>query len=711
MQLSLLRCALMLACVGLLVCARAGAAGSRDALLKTARAHWLLSDGGKGAAIPLVPTGAIEYGVAATGDGAVAGAHVARMTDAYFNAGTDLGVTGHEITVYLRARDPRGLWAYGLFNKRGIHTVCNFNLFSVDLGPTPGPDIGFELHSDNGFVMVSFPMSEVSPTAWHDLIGRYDGKTIELICDGRVMAKQSWRGGNLTQNTEPVVLGAETNLGAIIRPFTGEMEEAALWSRALTDAEMAQLCRKEKIMPDETYAEPYDSPIHFRPAVARMGDTIPFYWRAAGAQGEYHIFYLHAVDGTPWEHIVSTDLVHWRELPAALVRNGPADGPDGGNMFTGSVIEHEGTFHIFYTGHNPGNPKHLEVVMHATSPDLIHWTKHPEDMVVPDGVHYKADHDCDFRDPMITWVEEEGHYWMVFFGNDAKTGAGVQGVAVSKDLASWEQTDHLAGVPGQECPDLFKIGDTWYLLGGSMYRWAKTSRGPYQEAESSVLDTPAIYAAKRMFDGRRHIWTGWVWDRSPERDTGAQQWGGSQSLPREIYAGPGGQLYARPAAEVTAVFGKTVLDLTHRPELAGARPQWHFDAGRLLGESAGGSQCVLDVPDNYMIQCTLRVDPAAEFTLVMREQPRTGDGYRLVLRPGKMEAEINGPGFAWPRRIGLDATKPITIQAFVQGTIIETFINDQYAFSCRAYNFRTGKLGLNVSGGQAQVTSLTVKVP
>ena len=703
MQLSLLRFALMLVCVGLFLCAQAGAAGSRDALLKTARAHWNLADGGKGAAIPLDPTGAIEYGVPATGDGATPGAHVARMTDAYFNAGSGLAVTGHEITVYLRARDPRGVWAYGLFNKRGAPTT--FNLFSDDLGGAPGTDIGFELVSDSGFVLISFPVSDINPTAWHDFVGRYDGKTIELICDGRVMAKQTWRGGNMAQNDSSVILGAETGGPSIVRPFTGEMEEAALWSRALTDAELAQLCRKEKIMPDENYAEPYDSPIHFRPATSRMGDTIPFYWK-----GAYNVFYLHAVDGTPWEHIVSTDLVHWRELPAALVRTLPADGPDGCNQFPGSVIEREGTFHIFYTGHNPNNPKHLEVVLHATSPDLIHWTKHPEDMVAPDGIHYKADHDCDFRDPMVTWVEEEQRYWMVFFGNDAKTGGQVQGVAVSKDLASWEQIDHLEGAPGQECPDLFKIGDKWYLIGGSMYRWANNPRGPYQVADSPVLDTPAIYAAKRTFDGRRHIWTGWVWDRSPEHDTGAQQWGGSQSLPREIYAGPRGQLYARPAAEVTAVFGKTALDLAHRPDLAGARPQWQWDGAHLLGESAGGSQCTFDVPDNYMLQCSLRLDPAAQFTLVMREQPRTGDGYRLVLRPRTMEAEISGPGFAWPRRIGLDATKPITIQAFVQGTIIETFINDQYAFSCRAYNYRKGKLGLNVTGGKAQVTSLTVKV-
>jgi beta-fructofuranosidase len=55
---------------------------------------------------------------------------------------------------------------------------------------------------------------------------------------------------------------------------------------------------------------------------------------------------------------------------------------------------------------------------------------------------------------------------MVFFANDAKTGQGVQGLAVSKDLKQWEFQPSLPGAGGQECPDLFRIGDTWYLIGG-----------------------------------------------------------------------------------------------------------------------------------------------------------------------------------------------------------------------------------------------------
>ena len=88
--------------------------------------------------------------------------------------------------------------------------------------------------------MVSFPISQIEATAWHDLVGRYDGKTLELFCDSRRMAGKPWS-GVLQTNHEPLLIGAETDVGKVVRHFRGELEVAALWSRALTDDEVAVL--------------------------------------------------------------------------------------------------------------------------------------------------------------------------------------------------------------------------------------------------------------------------------------------------------------------------------------------------------------------------------------------------------------------------------------------------------------------------------------
>ncbi|MHB1000227.1 MAG: GH32 C-terminal domain-containing protein [Armatimonadota bacterium] len=74
------------------------------------------------------------------------------------------------------------------------------------------------------------------------------------------------------------------------------------------------------------------------------------------------------------------------------------------------------------------------------------------------------------------------------------------------------------------------------------------------------------------------------------------------------------------------------------------------------------------------------------------------------------EVDLAGPGFSHPRKVVIDPVKPINIRTFVQGTMIECFINDQYAFSCRGYNSRKGGISLNVEGGEVKVTDLKIKI-
>lgn len=161
----------------------------------------------------------------------------------WFDAG-DWNTPGETITVYLRAKAADGNWSTGLFAKRGSHEQTNFNLFGVDLPETDGDDIGFEVHTDQGFFQVSFPVSKIDAAAWHDLVGRYDGKTLAMYCDGIEMASLP-ASGSLTQNREPILIGAETAGGQPVRPFSGELKRASLWTRALS-AEEIQLLSSER---------------------------------------------------------------------------------------------------------------------------------------------------------------------------------------------------------------------------------------------------------------------------------------------------------------------------------------------------------------------------------------------------------------------------------------------------------------------------------
>lgn len=218
---------------------------ARRKLFDGALAWWLLDAGGHGALTPLrlVPEFyQFELNVRAAGIGARPNAKIALLAGAYFDAGKELHAPADQLTVYLRLRDPAGKWDSALMAKRGGHDRVHFNLFSVDLPGTPGSDIGFEIRTDKGFAQASFPVSKIDATAWHNLVGRYDGTTLAIFCDGRLMASQPAE-GTLVRNAEPLLIGAETDRDKVVRHFHGELEEAAIWPRALTDAETAALSR------------------------------------------------------------------------------------------------------------------------------------------------------------------------------------------------------------------------------------------------------------------------------------------------------------------------------------------------------------------------------------------------------------------------------------------------------------------------------------
>ncbi len=220
----------------------------RDLLLAEASLAWQLGERLDAHQPPLKAVGKIAAKIPAAGPGARAGSVVAKFENAHFDLERDLNqpklwnIPGEGLTVYLRARVPDGNWNAGLLTKRGNHDVMNFCLFGADLAGTPGLDLGFEVHTDKGFVMVSFPVSLVDATGWLDLIGRYDGRKIALLCNGRLMEEKPWS-GKLTENSEPILIGAASFDGVPKKDFTGEMEEAAIWPRALSEAEVSTLLR------------------------------------------------------------------------------------------------------------------------------------------------------------------------------------------------------------------------------------------------------------------------------------------------------------------------------------------------------------------------------------------------------------------------------------------------------------------------------------
>lgn len=287
-----------------------------------------------------------------------------------------------------------------------------------------------------------------------------------------------------------------------------------------------------EVLADEPYAAvPYT--LYPAPENAYVGDTMPF----VTEDGTLEIYYLYDTNQNgqgyhPFYKYSTKDLCGYKDHGKVLDFGRMSD-PDPA-LGTGSVLQDaDGLYHLFYTGHNDvGNGgKGKECIMHATSADRENWTKIPEDTFYsPDN--YSKD---DFRDPEVFWVEPEQCYWMLVGARDNSLG-GVIVRYTSTDLKTWEFCGNLFTPVKQfmlECPDLFSIGDKWYLtyswdnvtyyaVGDSMY-------GPFEEPRDNILDGNGFifYAAKcAVLNGTPYL-CGWLGRAGLSSDSGIYQWAGS----------------------------------------------------------------------------------------------------------------------------------------------------------------------------------------
>jgi len=465
-------------------------------------------------------------------------------------------------------------------------------------------------------------------------------------------------------------------------------------------------------------------PLFYRPDDGAAADVIPFYW-----DGAYHLFFLKDYrdpegrgEGCPWWHLVTRDFVTIEDRGEALPR-GAVDAQDPW-VFTGSVIERDGQFHIFYTGHNshfPAQGKPQEAIMHAVSPDLETWTKDPDcRLFAPEG--YEPH---DWRDPFVFRNDAVGEYWMLLAARRPEGPSrhrGCTALASSADLQTWEVRQPF-WAPDRyythECPDLFRIGDWWYLVYSTFsdrfathYRMARGLAGPWLAPPNDTFDGRAYYAAKTAGDGTRRYLFGWLASRDGESDDGDWQWGG-ELVVHEIVQQEDGTLTVRPPAAVLAPFTRPVL--TQRTPVLGA---WK-GVGNIYTAPAVGRHAVLvldTMPQECLVELTVRYQPGTQACgVLVRASDDLEQYYQLRLEPSRQRLVFDRwprPGdqaFMIERPLPLCAGQPITLRILVDGTNVVAYANDRLALSCRMYQHREGKLGLFATEGEATFMSVTMK--
>ncbi len=321
---------------------------------------------------------------------------------------------------------------------------------------------------------------------------------------------------------------------------------------------------------------------HLSPYVGWMNDPNGFSYY----QGRYHMFYqYHPYDShwgpMHWGHAVSTDLLHWEHLPAALAPDMPYD---NGGCFSGSAVTmSDGRQALMYTGirkeQQPDGSSQDVQTQNLAFGDGLEYEKYIDNPVLTEEDLPEGGSRFDFRDPKM-WKAEDGSWRCAVANNHIGEGGEIL-IYTSEDLIHWKLLGPLATNHNRfglmwECPDFFRLdgydvflasaqdmlpkdfeyhngNGTFYFLG----QWNERT-GEYTVESDHAADYGIDFYAPQTIltpDGRR-VMIGWMqnWDTC-NLHTPSTPWFGQMSIPRELSVHKG-ILFQKPIRELEELRGE-----------------------------------------------------------------------------------------------------------------------------------------------------------
>jgi fructan beta-fructosidase len=334
--------------------------------------------------------------------------------------------------------------------------------------------------------------------------------------------------------------------------------------------------------------ETYRPKIHFSPGQGWMSDPNGLVYYS----GEYHLFYQHLIKGglpgSHWGHAVSSDLLHWQNLPVALA-------PDSmGQIYSGScVVDINNTSGLgttqnppmlaIFTYHNPKVEKFPETQALAYSIDKGRtWAKYAGNPVIKNpGLP-------DFRDPKVMWDESSKH-WLLALA----AGSTIKFYSSSNCL-NWTFMSEFGQGRGNhvgpwECPDFFpvKVKGTGQIKWVLLVSVVNLSQGPERLAtatqyfigdfdgktfSSDQKDTLWVDHGKDCYAGNtfnnepggRRIFMAWMQSHQyagQVQNSITKTWSGAATFPRELNVVKDDNRYylqSKPIKELANLYGKEV---------------------------------------------------------------------------------------------------------------------------------------------------------
>ena len=483
---------------------------------------------------------------------------------------------------------------------------------------------------------------------------------------------------------------------------------------------------------------------HFVSPESTMNDPNGLcYWK-----GNWHLFYQAYPPEDPrqhWGHAISTDLIHWRDLPYAIYPN-----PERA-VYSGSTLVEDDRVIAMYHGTGVGN-----MVAVSVDPLLLNWEKVTGKAVIPSKSTTGFPLPYSVFDPSI-WKKDSVYY--ALSAGKTPTGPGGQSVRAdflfrSKDLAHWEYLHEfvyndrftLIGDDGA-CPYFWPIGDRYIMnffshMSGGQYllgdydkqedKFIVTSGGKYNHG---AVSPSGVHAPSATPDGKGGVII--IFNMNQGRPT--EGWNQIMTLPRRLTLISKDELGQEPAGDIGSLHYNGIhLGTTKLPA----------NQEIVLKDISGNAMEIsteIDLKKTQMIEMdVLRSPNKEEYTRIILFKDKgftkgltyssasqtammPADLVNLVMGKKPMPRAPNPPSslitiessysstladakFRAPETgaLRLDSGETAKLRVFIDKSVVEVFVNGKQCVAMRVYPGRDDSRGVSIrsQGRDAEIKFL-----
>lgn len=446
-----------------------------------------------------------------------------------------------------------------------------------------------------------------------------------------------------------------------------------------------------------------------------VGDPMPYY-----ENGKFHIFYLEDLrDGKatyhPWTLYETSNFYEYENRGIVIPYADTLDAQDAA-LGTGSVIKDKnGLYHAYYTGHNDAySPK--EAIMHATSEDMINWTKMPEDTFFAEEAYSKDD----FRDPYVLYVEEEGQYWMLVTARSEDQGVLVK--YTSKDLTTWTHegiffVNDMGSNTNLECPSLLQYQGKWYLSFSDQwpdrqfhYRVSDSVYGPFEKPEQDVVDGNGFYAGRLETDGENLYAFGWNGTKNEHFDGEDYAWGGNLVVH---------QLKQQEDGTLVPVLNTKVKEKMNRElSLKAVRMTETIQMDNDRYVFAGEQYEVIEFQEllgSYLYECTIKNFKNGEgFGIAFHTDENAVGALNILFNMEKNRIEFYNTDNIYKEKpqsemdMNFENLEEIKLSMLVADGVVSVYVNEQCAMTARMYASQGTTWGLFGINSEIQCENMKI---